>query len=813
MEKEYKVVYSVLEYIIKNKVEYINVFELYDIIGSKMYSEYKEFYQDLNYSFNKFELRLNSNIIYIFEQIPLYLAHFMFFDSLSREDQEKELNNFILEYDNSIISYKEKIRLLALIVAINKNNIGSNIYDFVCYFVWIFINYDENVKLIESKFELVRENFTKISLDYFCNNQVVLNILNDKNIYCIQDLYKSSIIIKYITCFCNLIKYRNLIEVISEKGKDNYQKIIDEFITTIPVGKYDVIKKRYGIETGDVITLEEVGNMYGLTRERVRQLIEEVNKRIIIKNKTYSSSIKNLFDFLFDEKYVFFEKIEEYFDNLEYARLFIIILSFCSYCQVNFKVNVLYNDFENIDSLINYIVDQHDFKIKEEEYRSYNKNIIKILDNHYVLQNGYFIKKGYTLNKITEYILDNYFNCYFKNNLEFLEKFNNIFINEFGYSEPISERNFKSILERTNYILVDKATYRKMNDEDNLSREIIDDIIGYLYELNSPILYSKLFKKFLLRLRNQGVENVYYFKVLIDLYLPNEFTKNKDYIQPIDFEVSPLEDLTKKIRLEQGYFTIDDIVLKYPNYSKNTIVFCIEREKSVDLVNLYNKQYIYREYLQINPLYIEVLKDVINLLLSSNNILDEKTLYNYVKHNYKNILEEYKEFNCKFNLYSLVKGLFYKDYYFKRPFIYYTAPELTLTELVNDFCSNKEIIDVETITKFLIDNHIDEHYDNVTIFDMISENFVMLSDTSFLNKAKVQLTEYEIDCIKLIITLIISKEHTIYSNNFEHYNLLPRLKYQWSKHLLLYILNSYLNRSFNIELIGDDDYMISLNKN
>jgi len=47
---------------------------------------------------------------------------------------------------------------------------------------------------------------------------------------------------------------------------------IDEVLQTLPIKEREILKLRYGLDDGNAYTLEEVGNMYNVTRERIRQI-------------------------------------------------------------------------------------------------------------------------------------------------------------------------------------------------------------------------------------------------------------------------------------------------------------------------------------------------------------------------------------------------------------------------------------------------------------------------------------------------------------------------------------------------------------
>ena len=67
----------------------------------------------------------------------------------------------------------------------------------------------------------------------------------------------------------------------------NYQKICENLLKDLPQRTSDVIEKRFGLKTGKEETLEAIGQGYGITRERVRQIGEEGFSKICPKIKEY----------------------------------------------------------------------------------------------------------------------------------------------------------------------------------------------------------------------------------------------------------------------------------------------------------------------------------------------------------------------------------------------------------------------------------------------------------------------------------------------------------------------------------------------
>jgi RNA polymerase, sigma 70 subunit, RpoD len=74
------------------------------------------------------------------------------------------------------------------------------------------------------------------------------------------------------------------------------QEQLKSVLNTLPAREQKVLKMRFGLEDGYVHTLEEVGYVFQVTRERIRQIEAKALRRL-----RHPSRSKKLKDYLEDE--------------------------------------------------------------------------------------------------------------------------------------------------------------------------------------------------------------------------------------------------------------------------------------------------------------------------------------------------------------------------------------------------------------------------------------------------------------------------------------------------------------------------------
>jgi DNA-directed RNA polymerase specialized sigma subunit len=79
---------------------------------------------------------------------------------------------------------------------------------------------------------------------------------------------------------------KNSMPNINKDSIFSFHEALERVISDLPERSREIIKSRYGIADGKIQTLEEIGKKYKITRERIRQIIKEVFKKIKAKKQS-----------------------------------------------------------------------------------------------------------------------------------------------------------------------------------------------------------------------------------------------------------------------------------------------------------------------------------------------------------------------------------------------------------------------------------------------------------------------------------------------------------------------------------------------
>ena len=71
---------------------------------------------------------------------------------------------------------------------------------------------------------------------------------------------------------------------------ESLKEEVERALSKLSLREVEVIKLYFGLDTDEALTLEEIGEKFNLTRERVRQIKEKAIRRL--RNTTRSKELK-----------------------------------------------------------------------------------------------------------------------------------------------------------------------------------------------------------------------------------------------------------------------------------------------------------------------------------------------------------------------------------------------------------------------------------------------------------------------------------------------------------------------------------------
>ena len=82
------------------------------------------------------------------------------------------------------------------------------------------------------------------------------------------------------TCVCDLVADTRAENPLNNIIKEDNNSIVETILNTLGKKEADIIKKRFGIGYVKPMTLEEIGNEYGVSKERIRQIQDKAMRKL-----------------------------------------------------------------------------------------------------------------------------------------------------------------------------------------------------------------------------------------------------------------------------------------------------------------------------------------------------------------------------------------------------------------------------------------------------------------------------------------------------------------------------------------------------
>lgn len=803
--KEYQILYDTLNYLISNKKIKEETFTICEQALSVELMEFNNVKNILSQviSIDDYVISLNNDIISVFEKIPYFLAHFEVLKKMDVEDILIKIEQYAIKCTNIDELLKHYIYILSMLLTVDyKANSFDEKY-YISHFVYSMLNCKKNIELIGKLDDYILESFKENRLDSICDNDYLLALYNLSDIFTIKELIESNDVYKIIFINYDEIKIHKLFDVYSVSKKDNISEYFNSVLMKLTPREEKCFRLKYGIDDGVFRSLEGVGKFFGLTRERIRQMIAKCEAKVYAKLQTNYLYFECLYNSFKNEKNYWFcsEKLD-YFENDFNIRMFLATLDILNICNVKFNLCMVYDKDKNYEDIIEEIIASKPRIISIQDFNSENDSIKIILKERYNYNGEAYLKKGSNYSCILSEVLENHFNKVIDLKSDDFKKIKKIFKKDYYMDiSNMTEHSLKAILHRLDYYPIGQSKFMHFEEFVIIPNDLLVDIITYLNEINSPILYSMLYERFKNELIEIGITNFEYFKSVIDLKIKDDFNLSKSYIKPLNETRSAVDIAISTIRSINGVFEFRDVKEVLPYYSDVSLNIFLSKELSNDLLLLSNKQYIYLKNVNIEEEVISELKIILSELLDKNNgVISVNNLFLKIYYEHEELLNKLGIFKNSFNLFSLCKELFNNDFNFKRPLIFKKEiATMNVYELiVKKLSSSKEITFENIKNQNLTLGTTQTSYNKIQISELISETFMMYDENKFINRDFYQIDSSTLLDIKTMLNLIIKREKQIDTKKFKSYGLLPRIKYVWNKYLLLGVIHCYFSEEYEI---------------
>ena len=687
-----------------------------------------------------------------------------------------------------------------------------------------YLNYleNDNIITIDKLLTNIHEDNYDITLKYYLDDNINY-IFNKLNIIKVKDLINSS------TTFISLLFYKDFPNIkktltnLEYSLEDNIFNNINYIYKVLNDREYNIISSRYGIINNKSMTLEDVGTLFKLTRERVRQIEAKAISKLVETSKSIEEYAYFLFYKLSNNKYyISSDELYNYFNDDIITRKILFLYSInATNITYDYKLEVVYDKhYINLDKIINETIKKLGKFINNNRYNNASnleKCVIK--NNYYLYKGNSYLLKGYKESEFILDIIDHYFIDGYKiENELYHNKLNNIMnkIIEENITIP-STRSIATYFERYNYTLINRGLYKNRKYTIKLPQELKNAIFKYIdnYDGNA-IYYNELYEVFKSKLDNIGILNLYYFKGVIDYELPTDLISHRDYIS-INSTESGRETLVKLYRSFNNLFTIKDLLDAHPGIKEYTFYSVLASEEANGLLFLSNRSFIYYDKLNINNKTINSLKNhIISCFnLTKDNEISITYLYNHIFSHDQDLANKLDFMFETYNLYSLCKYLFKDLFGFDRPFIMkYINNKKTILCKVYDYIKNHDHITYNDILEYCDKLKINFNKPFIYISEDLSDIYIQDDYNSLIRKSILNLS---CDIIKIIRNNINDYLNEYKFINTKKYNdlVLPIIKIKWNKYLLIGILRSYFN-DYNIVKIdkfnNNSDYLITYKK-
>ena len=585
----------------------------------------------------------------------------------------------------------------------------------------------------------------------------------------------------------------------------HYENELRILFNRIPENRLYVLLNRYCFERDEKPkTLEVIAKTMGITRERVRQIQQSSITQLLSNVFIVEYADQYFKSVCSNTEYISVEDFLSLMNDRKLMCLYLIILANnSSEIVYDDSYHVIYDsELIEIDEVERQFITDHGsiVSIVESERLTYFEK--QIIRNHYSLKKNNWILRGQT-NSIKSNVLKEIFKDGFSlTNADDYKKYREQYAAKFGYKgEELTDHAIAATIQRSGFILAGRGFYLPEEVMPSIPSILMYKMKKYISK-NTPIVYyDSIFEEFKDSLEDHNVTNKYILKSIIDRNISDQFKTKRDYIITGDDSYTAYKAFDDFILTLDRVFSIEDFRKRFPGVKDYVFANYLSTQETLNILYVGNMQYKILTPNRFSRETIQRLKGFIEQQMQymGSSSISARKLYGRMKFVNKELFAEMQlEFGAR-ELQSICRVVL-PEYYYSQIMIS-KDERITQYDMITNYIYENETITIEEIQRFISKHSL--RIGNVSdLIDNISDDYLLINDKKLLRKDCFNISNAEIVKLKNVLALFIRRLKIIDTRFFNGYNLLPKLSYEWNKHLLVSICRTYLDDTYKVTIVN-----------
>gem|GEM_PF-2066858 len=746
--------------------------------------------------------------------LPYHLARiFYFYDHYQGSDLSLQSDNVISECRKINDYWSVGLDMMQIMKSVLWGNHPIINGQSDCKFVFYFLCLNQSILMAEIDqclHEIGDEDITK-PIDNIVFEIKTLALLKQMGCATLGDLQDVS---PYVLIYLLAFEVRDfVIRLQCLKGSlvEEVESFISMTFSSIREPDRSVLDQRYGISTGSTCTLEQIGSLRHLTRERIRQIeargIKKVSTRVAHNSTLLTLFLKSRL-LTFSECAVDIAAVSAPFGD--HWREFAFLLQFLptsSNVRCDEESGLVFDqrlttiqDTSNkyLSVLGNFLFNEDVEKIKSTlpHVSSFISFLLRI---YYKKQDILWVRKGINMTSVILKAIDELFPSGYRISSECdFGKLLNYMDVQYGkeYTSSLNMRGAETALLRSKYGLVDRGTYVNPVFLPTLSNEILESILRFIQDNPPAIYYSSILSKFQKELNACGISNRYILKGVLDLQLGDMFFTKKDYIS-FEGKASSYESINEYIETHfKNVFSLFELQSHFLGVEEYIFTFFFAAHQQYVLLS--GKRAIDSKRIHISDYARNVIVEIYQTLQKSlcTTYVTSSKIYAHLSLFHPDILKEMPFVENQYDLFSVMKNQFPSKFQFKRPFIGTSDIDFSYQEAIRRYAESCRVISKRDIDMFCARMHLRSMYSYLIFIDDVSDLFIQVDKDRLVAKQDDFLDEAKTNEISTILDISFGTNDSINIRDIHNLYMFPKAAYPWNKYHLAGIIRTYLSDRF-----------------